>query len=148
MPRNRHSCYRSPFRVIQFRVEQRAERDRVFEPARRAERVTERDAQLGAACDDAAQPLWAKQTAPNEPMSDSESNYDTDTELVGIDDDDSPSTVDTTKLPTFSIVRTLHESADIVRVASFPPPPAVDPGEPTAVDWNSATRGRPTCAGS
>ena len=65
---------------------------------------------------------------------------DTDTELAGIDDDDeSPSDVEA-KLPTFSMVRTLHESVDVVRIASFPPPPVVESAtKPTAVDWNAAT---------
>ena len=77
-------------------------------------------------------PLRAKQTAPDVSISDSESettacDYDTDTELAGIDDDDDSPTDGETKLPTFSMVRTLHESVDVVRVASFPPPPAVEP---------------------
>lgn len=46
---------RSLFRVAQFRVDKRAERDRGFEPARRAERVAERSTQSDAACDDTAQ---------------------------------------------------------------------------------------------
>ena len=116
----------------------------MFDPARRAERVAERDAQSDTACSDAAPLLRAKQTAPDVSASDSESeatacDYDTDTELAGIDDDDGSPTDGETKLPNFSMVRTLHESADVVRVASFPPPPVVKPGEPTAVDWDAAT---------
>ena len=37
------------------------------------------------------------------------------------------------------MVRTLHESVDVVRIASFPPPPVVESAEPTAVDWDTAT---------
>ena len=106
--------------------------------------MAERDAQSDTERSDAASPLRAKQTAPDVSASDSESEaavcgYDTDTELAGIDDDDDSPTDGETKLPTFSMVRTLHESADVVRVASFPPPPVVEPGEPTAVDWDAAT---------
>ena len=36
---------REPLQIAQFRLELRAERDKVFDPARRAERVAERDAQ-------------------------------------------------------------------------------------------------------
>ena len=64
---------------------------------------------------------------------------DTDTELAGIDDDDESPSDGETKLPTFSMVRTLHESVDVVRIASFPPPPVVESAEPTAVDWDTAT---------
>jgi len=109
-------------------LELSAERDRVFDPARRAERVAERDAQTDTVCSDAAPPLRAKQTAPVVSVSDSESEatdcgYDTDTELAGIDDDDESTTDGEPALPTFSMVRTLHESVDVVRVAVFPPPP-------------------------
>ena len=65
--------------------------------------------------------------------------YDTDTELAEIDDDDDSPTDGGTMLPTFSMAQTLHESADVVRVASFPPPPVVEASEPTAVDWDAAT---------
>ena len=36
---------REPFQIAQFRLELRAERDKVLDPARRAERVAESDAQ-------------------------------------------------------------------------------------------------------
>ena len=135
---------RAHFQVTQFKVQSSAERDQVLDPERRAERVAERDAQSDTECSDAAPPLRAKQTAPEVSVSDSESEatvcgYDTDTELAGLDDDDDPPTDSETKLPAFSMVRTLHESADVVRVAPFPPPPTVDPGEPTEVDWDAAT---------
>ena len=60
-------------------------------------------------------------------ISDSESeatacDYDTDTELAGIGDDDESPTDGETTLPTFSMVQTLHESVDVVRIALFPPP--------------------------
>ena len=120
-------------------MELRAGRDRVFDPERRAERVVERAAQSDTACSGAAPPLRAKQTAPDVSMSDSESEtavcgYATDTELAGIDDEDDSPQDSEAKLPTFSMVWTLHESVEVVRVASFPPPPAVEPGEPTVVD--------------
>ena len=56
---------REPFQVAQFRLELRAERDRVFDPDRRAERVAECDAQSDTECSDAASPLRAKQSAPD-----------------------------------------------------------------------------------
>ena len=135
---------REPLQIAQFRLELRAERDKVFDPARRAERVAERDVQSDTVCSDAAPPLRAKQTAPVGSTSDSESEAtacgdDTDTELAGIDDDDESPSDGETKLPTFSMVRTLHESVDVVRIALFPPPPVVESAEPTAVDWNAAT---------
>ena len=128
-----------PLQIAQFRLELRAERDQVFDPARRAERVAERDARPDTVCSDAAPPLRAKQTAPDGSTSDSESEatacgYDTDTELAGIDDDDESPSDGETKLPTFSMVRTLHESVDVVRIALFPPPPVVESAEPTAVE--------------
>ena len=128
---------REPLQIAQFRLELRAERDQVFDPARRAERVAERDAQSDTVCSDAAPPLRAKQTAPDVSVSDSESEatvcgYDTDTELAGIDDDDDSPTDGETKLPTFSMVRTLHESVDVVRIALFPHPPS----------WNQPNRQR------
>ena len=107
-------------------------------------RVAERDVRPDTVCSDAAPPLRAKQTAPVGSTSDSESEAtacgdDTDTELAGIDDDDESPSDGETKLPTFSMVRTLHESVDVVRIASFPPPPVVESAEPTAVDWDAAT---------
>ena len=128
---------REPRQIAQFRLELRAEREKVFDPVWRAERVAERDVQSDTVCSDAAPPLRAKQTAPVGSASDSESEAtacgdDTDTELAGIDDDDDSPTDGETKLPTFSMVRTLHESADVVRVASFPQPPS----------WNRANRRR------
>ena len=65
--------------------------------------------------------------------------YETDTELAGLDADNDQPTDSETKLPTFSMVRTLHESTDVVRIAPFPPPPIVEPGEPKEVDWDAAT---------
>ena len=56
---------REPLQIAQFRLGLRAERDKVFDPARRAVRVAERDVRPDTVCSDAAPPLRAKQPHPS-----------------------------------------------------------------------------------
>ena len=69
---------------------------------------------------------------------DSDANgYETDTvddALVGDDGDEHGDE----SLATFSSAKTIHESADVVRVAAFPSPPVVEREDPTEVDWEAA----------
>ena len=40
-------------------------------------------------------------------------------------------------MATFSSAKTIHKSADVVRVAAFPSPPLVEREDPTEVDWEA-----------
>ena len=69
---------------------------------------------------------------------DSDANgYETDTIDDALDDDDGDEHGDES-LATFSSAKTIHESADVVRVAAFPSPPFVEREDPTEVDWEAA----------
>ena len=66
------------------------------------------------------------------------SGYETDTTFAvddAVDDDDDDGDE---ALATFSSSKTIHESADVVRVAPFPPPPVIEEDEASPVDWASA----------
>lgn len=122
-------------RTVRFNVEGRELRQRPITAERGAVNAAERGTQHDAECSGTARELRVKYPAPGESSSDDESeastcDYETDSEVAGIDDK--------AKLPTFSMVRTLHESDDVVRAAAFPPPPVVERAEPTNVDWDSA----------
>ena len=52
-----------------------------------------------------------------------------------VDDDDDD---DDEALATFSSSKTIHESANVVRVAPFPAPPIIETEEASTVDWTSA----------
>ena len=74
-------------------------------------------------------------------VSDSESDtsgYETDTtfnmdDALDDDDDDGDEA-----LATFSSSKTIHESADVVRIAAFPAPPVIEEDEASPVDWAPA----------
>ena len=69
---------------------------------------------------------------------DSDANgYETDTIDDALHDDDDDAHGDES-LATFSSAKTIHESADVVRVAAFPSPPFVEREDPTEVDWEAA----------
>ena len=64
--------------------------------------------------------------------------YETETtfnmdDALDDDDDDGDET-----LATFSSSKTIHESADVVRIAPFPAPPVIEEDEASPVDWTSA----------
>ena len=66
------------------------------------------------------------------------SGYETDTtftidDVIDDDDDDGDEA-----LATFSSSKTIHESADVVRIAPFPAPPVIEAEEASPVDWASA----------
>ena len=66
------------------------------------------------------------------------SGYETDTtfnmdDALDDDDDDGDEA-----LATFSSSKTIHESADVVRVAAFPAPPVIEEDEASPVDWAPA----------
>ena len=66
------------------------------------------------------------------------SGYETDTtfnmdDALDDDDDDGDEA-----LATFSSSKTIHESADVVRIAAFPAPPVIEEDEASPVDWAPA----------
>ena len=64
--------------------------------------------------------------------------YETDTTLTvddAVDDDDDDGDE---ALATFSSSKTIHESADVVRIAPFPAPPVIEEDEASPVDWAPA----------
>ena len=66
------------------------------------------------------------------------SGYETDTTLTvdgAVDDDDGDGDE---ALATFSSSKTIHESADVVRIAPFPAPPVIEEDEASPVDWAPA----------
>ena len=63
--------------------------------------------------------------------------YETGTIDDALDDDNGDEHGDES-LATFSSAKTIHESADVVRVAAFTSPPFVEQEDPTEVDWEAA----------
>ena len=109
--------------------------------ARRAFEQATRDAVAARRCGESAREcleLAEKIRAAHSGDDDSDAEgYETDTIDDALDDDDDDAHGDES-LATFSSAKTIHESADVVRVAAFPSPPFVEREDPTEVDWEAA----------
>lgn len=70
------------------------------------------------------------------PDSESDANYQTDTETDSALDE---SISEEARITTFSSMKVIAECDDVVRVARFPEPPVVEREAPTEVDWAAAT---------
>lgn len=121
-----------------FGVGRRLEGPGRSDSGKRARVLTQRDARAQGGDDDASAP--PSEPEPNttfpDPVSEPESDAATDTEL----DDAFQNTTDADiAVPTFSSTKTIKEHDDVVRVAPFPDPPAVERAEPQPVDFEAAT---------
>ena len=109
--------------------------------ARRAFEQATRDAVAARRCGESAREcleLAEKIRAAHSGDDDSDAEgYETDTIDDALDDDYDDTHGDES-LATFSSAKTIHESADVVRVAAFPSPPFVEREDPTEVDWEAA----------
>ena len=122
------------FEARQHNVECRLGAKRAFEQATR-------DAVAARRCGESAREcleIAAKIRGAHSGDDDSDAGgYETDTIDGALDDDDDDAHGDES-LATFSSAKTIHESADVVRVAAFPSPPFVEREDPTEVDWEAA----------
>ena len=105
-----------------------------FEQATRDAVAARRCGESARECLELAEKIRAAHSGDDD--SDAE-GYETDTIDDALDDDDDDAHGDES-LATFSSAKTIHESADVVRVAAFPSPPFVEREDPTEVDWEAA----------
>ena len=106
-----------------------------FEPATRDMVAARRCGESARECSELAAKMRAERSSGDDSDSD---GYETDTafnldDALDDDDDDGDEA-----LATFSSSKTIHESADVVRIAPFPAPPVIEADEASPVDWASA----------
>ena len=123
------------FDARQHLVECQLGAQRAFEQSTRDAVAARRCGESARECLELADKMRAARTSGDE--SDSE-GYETDTtfnmdDTLDDDDDDGDDA-----LTTFSSSKTIHESADVVRIAPFPAPPVIDVDEASPVDWAPA----------
>ena len=122
------------FDARQHNVERRLGAQRAFEPATRDAVAARRCGESARECIELAEKMRAAHSSDD----DSDANeYETDTIDDALNDDDGDEHGDES-LATFSSAKTIHESADVVRIAAFPSPPFVEREDPTEVDWEAA----------
>ena len=112
-----------------------ASNQRAFEPATRAAVAARRCGESARECLELGSKLRAEHHSDDN--SDT-SGYETDTTFTiddAVDDDGGDSDE---ALATFSSSKTIHESADVVRIAPFPALPIIESDEASTVDWASA----------
>ena len=110
--------------------------------AQRAFELSTRDAVAARRCGESAREcleLAEKMRAAHSSGDESDANgHETDTTFTiddALDDDNDDGDE---ALATFSSSKTIHESAGVVRIASFPAPPVIEADEASPVDWASA----------
>ena len=122
------------FDARQHNAKRRLGAQRAFEPATRAAVAARRCGESARECLELAE----KMRAANSSGGDSDANgYETGTIDGALDDGDGDEH-GYESLATFSSAKTIHESADVMRVAAFPSPPFVEREDPTEVDWEAA----------
>ena len=124
-----------PFDAQQHFDERRLAAKRFFEPSTRAEVAARRRGESARECLELASKLRAAHSSDDESNA---SGYETDATFTiddGVDDDDDDGGK---AMTTFSSSKTIHESADVVRIAPFPAPPVIEADKASPVDWASA----------
>ena len=123
------------FEARQHNIECRLGAKRAFEPATRNAVAARRCGESARECLELAAKMRAAHSSGDESDAD---GYETDTtfntdDALDDDDDDGDEA-----LATFSSSKTIHESADVVRIAAFPAPPVIEEDEASPVDWAPA----------